>query len=67
MDLASRKLYKSVRQAHTNIVSSVAFRRHRPWELLSGALDMTVARWVNCVIVILHFSSFLYGIDPGGC
>jgi hypothetical protein len=46
VDLGTNKLYKSMRQAHSNICSSVAFRRHRPWELLSGSLDMTVARSV---------------------
>jgi hypothetical protein len=44
VDLAAGKLFRNMRGAHANICSSVAFRRHRPWELLSGALDMTVAR-----------------------
>ena len=45
VDLTAGKLFKSIRQAHSNICSSVAFRRHRPWELLSGGLDTTVARY----------------------
>ncbi|GAX72667.1 hypothetical protein CEUSTIGMA_g123.t1 [Chlamydomonas eustigma] len=45
VDLTAKRVYKSLRQAHSNICSSVTFRRYRPWELVSGGLDMTVARW----------------------
>ena len=44
VDVAMNKAFKTIRQAHSNICSSVAFRRHRPWELVSGGLDSTVAR-----------------------
>lgn len=37
--------YKTLRRGHTNIASAVAFRPHRPWELLSGGLDSTVVKW----------------------
>ena len=36
---------KTLRRGHTNICSAVAFRAHRPWELLSGGLDSAVVRW----------------------
>jgi len=44
VDVVANKAFKTIRQAHANICSTVAFRRHRPWELLSGGLDSTVAR-----------------------
>ncbi|GBF91689.1 hypothetical protein Rsub_03993 [Raphidocelis subcapitata] len=34
-----------LRGAHPPIASAVAFRRHRPWELLAGGLDSRVTRW----------------------
>lgn len=37
--------YKTLRRGHSNICAAVAFRPHRPWELLSGGLDSTVVRW----------------------
>lgn len=37
--------YKTLRRGHSNIASAVAFRPHRPWELLSGGLDSTVVKW----------------------
>ena len=48
MDLRARRLFKSIRGAHSNIASSVAFRAHRPWELISGGMDQMVCR---CVFV----------------
>ena len=44
IDVVANKAFRTIRQAHSNICSSVAFRRHRPWELLSGGLDTTCAR-----------------------
>jgi hypothetical protein len=40
-----RAPYKTLRRGHSNICSSVAFRPHRPWEVLSGGLDAAVVRW----------------------
>ena len=37
--------YKTLRRGHSNIAAAVAFRPHRPWELLSGGLDSTVVKW----------------------
>ena len=37
--------YKTLRRGHSNICAALAFRPHRPWELLSGGLDSTVVRW----------------------
>eukprot|EP00955_Chlamydomonas_euryale_P069571 360491-Chlamydomonas_euryale.AAC.2 len=42
--MAANRLFKSMRPAHTSLCSGAAFRRHRPWELMSASLDMTVAR-----------------------
>ncbi|KAG2501587.1 hypothetical protein HYH03_000092 [Edaphochlamys debaryana] len=44
-DLAAGKQYKSIRNVHKSICSSVAFRAHKPWDLLSGGLDSTVAKY----------------------
>ena len=37
--------YKTLRRGHANICAAVAFRPHRPWEVLSGGLDSNVVRW----------------------
>lgn len=44
VDLAAGRAFKCLRAAHSNIASALSFRPHRPWELLSGGMDMTVAR-----------------------
>ena len=46
--------YKTLRRGHTNICSAVAFRPHRPWELLSGGLDASVVRWDYSRLRPLH-------------
>ena len=46
--------YKTLRRGHTNICTAVAFRPHRPWELLSGGLDATVVRWDYSRLRPLH-------------
>mmetsp|Transcript_28876 Transcript_28876/g.112460 ORF Transcript_28876/g.112460 Transcript_28876/m.112460 type:complete len:323 (-) Transcript_28876:791-1759(-) len=37
--------WKRMRKPHSNIASSVAFRRGTAWELLSGSFDCTVVGW----------------------
>ena len=37
--------YKTLRRGHTNICAAVAFRPHRPWDLLSGGLDCRAVSW----------------------
>lgn len=51
---AGGKHFKSLRGAHANIASGVAFRAHRPWEVLTAGMDMTVARWVllRCIALL---------------
>ncbi|GLC47933.1 hypothetical protein PLESTB_000041300 [Pleodorina starrii] len=44
-DLAAGRLFKSIRNVHRSICSSVAFRAHKPWDLLTGGLDSTVAKY----------------------
>jgi hypothetical protein len=45
LDLAAGRLLKAMKAAHGgSLASCVAFRPHRPWELLTGGLDCTVAR-----------------------
>ncbi|KAG1663642.1 hypothetical protein FOA52_011697 [Chlamydomonas sp. UWO 241] len=69
VDLATGRPFKTIRAAHSNIVSSVAFRRHRPWELLTGGLDMTVARWDFSrakLLVSWQMSGGSDGSDRGG-
>jgi WD40 repeat protein len=46
--------YKTLRRGHSNICSAVAFRPHRPWELLSGGLDCTVVKWDFSRLRTLH-------------
>lgn len=41
----SKPQYKTLRRGHANICSAVAFRPHRPGELLSGGLDSRLLRW----------------------
>ena len=36
---------KAMRPSHSSIVSRVAFRRYKPWDLVSTSLDHTVVRW----------------------
>jgi WD repeat-containing protein 53 len=36
---------KILRRVHNNICSTVAFRSHRPWEVMSGGLDAMMVRW----------------------
>ncbi|KAF5840759.1 WD40-repeat-containing domain protein [Dunaliella salina] len=45
LDLAAGKLFKGIQAAHSNIASSVCFRAHKPWELITAGFDQTVARW----------------------
>ncbi|XP_029302176.1 WD repeat-containing protein 53 [Cottoperca gobio] len=44
LELPGGKVFRSLRR-HTNICSSVAFRPHRPNNLLSAGLDMQVMLW----------------------
>ncbi|GIL52789.1 hypothetical protein Vafri_8467 [Volvox africanus] len=44
-DLTAGRLFKSIRNVHSNICSSVAFRGHKPWDLLTGGLDCTIAKY----------------------
>lgn len=45
IDVGSRSLVKSLRGGHSNIVSGLCSRPHRPAELLSGGLDALVVSW----------------------
>lgn len=44
IDLAAGKVFRAIQAAHSSVATAVAFRPHRPWELLSAGCDMTVAR-----------------------
>jgi len=44
INLTDSKVFKTLRK-HTNICSSVRFRPHRPWELLSGGYDSKLIQW----------------------
>lgn len=45
IDIEAGTLTKSLKKGHTNIASSVTFRRHRPWEVISGGLDCMLLKW----------------------
>lgn len=45
LDLQSGKLVKMLTGGHSSIASTVAFREHSPWEVLSGGLDKQIIRW----------------------
>ncbi|KAK9829594.1 hypothetical protein WJX72_006785 [[Myrmecia] bisecta] len=45
IDLRTGKLHKTLRHVHDNICSTVAFRPHRPWEVVSGGLDSKLVQW----------------------
>lgn len=44
INLSDSKVFKTLRK-HTNICSTVRFRPHRPWELLSGGYDSKLIQW----------------------
>ena len=44
IDLPAGKCFRGIHSAHANIASSVCFRQHKPWELVTAGFDMTVAR-----------------------
>ena len=45
VDLRTGEPQRALRGGHANICTAVAFRPHRPWELLSGGLDGALVRW----------------------
>ncbi|KAL6763223.1 WD40-repeat-containing domain protein [Haematococcus lacustris] len=45
VDLVAAKVLRSLTGAHTNIATSVTFRQHRPWELITAGCDCSLARW----------------------
>lgn len=45
LDLGTRGVYKRLKRHHSNIVTSVAFRPRRPWEVVSGSMDSTSIHW----------------------
>eukprot|EP00983_Pelagomonas_calceolata_P064373 1148091-Pelagomonas_calceolata.AAC.8 len=68
LDLPSGKLFKSIQAAHSNIASSVCFRAHRPWELITAGFDQTVARCANIVDGIENHHFVLTSHNSvGGC
>lgn len=36
---------RKLRHVHSSLASSVAFRPHKPWELVTGGLDCRVTKW----------------------
>lgn len=42
---AAGRQYKGIRNVHRSLCSSVAFRPHKPWDLLSSGLDSTIAKY----------------------
>ena len=44
INLTDSKVFKTLRK-HTNICSTVRFRPHRPWELISGGYDSKLIQW----------------------
>ena len=45
IDLATNSLARLLRSGHANLASSVTFRDHRPWEVVSGGLDAVAVLW----------------------
>lgn len=45
IDLSLKKLYKTLKNKHTNICASVCFRPQKPWELFTGGLDSKLIHW----------------------
>ncbi|XP_061171521.1 WD repeat-containing protein 53-like [Saccostrea echinata] len=45
IDLGEKKLYKTLKNKHTNICASVCFRPKKPWELFTGGLDSKLIHW----------------------
>ena len=45
VDLATHSLMRMPRSGHANVASSVTFRDHRLWEVVSGGLDAVAVLW----------------------
>ena len=45
IDLATHSLARMLESGHANVASSVTFRDHRPWEVVSGGLDAVAVLW----------------------
>ena len=45
VDLRTGEPQRALRGGHASICAAVAFRPHRPWELLSGGLEGALVRW----------------------
>ncbi|EDO28438.1 predicted protein, partial [Nematostella vectensis] len=54
IDLQEKRLFKTLSRVHTNICSTVQFRPHRPWGLVSGGMDYRVAHWDFSSGRVLH-------------
>lgn len=45
IDVQSGRLFKTLKNKHDNICSTVQFRPSRPWEIVSGGMDFRVVSW----------------------
>ncbi|KAK3259969.1 hypothetical protein CYMTET_31057 [Cymbomonas tetramitiformis] len=45
VDIQKHSLQKTLKGSHSNICSSVQFRPHHPWEVVTGGLDCSLIRW----------------------
>lgn len=45
IDIAAGTLVRTLKKGHQNIASSVSFREHNPWEVVTGGLDSCIIRW----------------------
>lgn len=45
IEVQSGRLFKSLKNKHDNICSTVQFRPNRPWEIVSGGMDSRVVSW----------------------
>ncbi|XP_070537835.1 WD repeat-containing protein 53-like [Ptychodera flava] len=67
INLRERKLHRTLRK-HSNICTSVKFRKKKQWELVSGSMDECVVQW-ECgrgrVMTILDMKDFVKESMPG--
>ena len=45
LSVQERRVFKTLKNGHENICSTVAFRPGKPWDLLSGGLDSKLIHW----------------------
>lgn len=67
LSLQEKKIYKTLRHKHSNICSTVAFRPHRQWEVVTAGLDCKLIHWYYAKPKVMNEIDMqeLLGENPG--